>query len=164
MADAAGAFAAGHVVAVIGAGPAGLFAARALGAQGCRVLLLNRDVKPGGLAEYGIFLNKYKMKSGLRRQFQRILTDPRVTYLGNVTVSDRGDLTLGDLRGFGFDALVFAIGAQGITPRTSSTTTTGCRPSASSPSPWAGAWPSWVWAMSWWTSRTTASTSATATR
>ena len=62
----------------MGAGPAGLFAARSLAAQGCRVLLLNRDVKPGGLAEYGIFLNKYKMKNGLRKQFQKILTDPRV--------------------------------------------------------------------------------------
>jgi len=103
----------GHVVAVIGAGPAGLFAARALAARGSRVLLLNRDVKPGGLAEYGIFLNKYKMKSGLRRQFQKILTDPRVTYLGNVTVGDRGALTVDELRGLGFDALVFAIGAQG---------------------------------------------------
>jgi ferredoxin/flavodoxin---NADP+ reductase len=113
MADAAGGHAVGHVVAVIGAGPAGLFAARALAAQGCRVLLLNRDVKPGGLAEYGIFLNKYKMKSGLRRQFQKILTDPRVTYLGNVTVADGGALTVGELRELGFDALVFAIGAQG---------------------------------------------------
>ena len=56
-----------HAVAVVGAGPAGLFAARALAAAGCRVLLLNRDIKPGGLAEYGIFLNKYKMKGGLRR-------------------------------------------------------------------------------------------------
>lgn len=102
-----------HVVAVIGAGPAGLFAARALAAGGCRVLLLNRDIKPGGLAEYGIFLNKYKMKGGLRRQFQKILTDPRVTYLGNVTVAQTGDLTLDDLRASGFDALVFAIGAQG---------------------------------------------------
>ena len=113
MAEAAGGHAVGHVVAVIGAGPAGLFAARALAAQGCRVLLLNRDVKPGGLAEYGIFLNKYKMKTGLRRQFQKILSDPRVTYLGNVTVADGGALTVGDLRALGFDALVFAIGAQG---------------------------------------------------
>jgi ferredoxin--NADP+ reductase len=102
-----------HVVAVVGAGPAGLFAARALAAAGCRVLLLNRDIKPGGLAEYGIFLDKYKMKGGLRRQFQKILTDPRVTYLGNVTVGQSSDLTLDDLRGAGFDALVFAIGAQG---------------------------------------------------
>ncbi|HZP38220.1 MAG TPA: FAD-dependent oxidoreductase [Methylomirabilota bacterium] len=102
-----------HVVAVIGAGPAGLFATRALAAQGCRVILLNRDIKPGGLAEYGIFLNKYKMKGGLRRQFQKILSDPRVTYLGHVTVARNGDLTVEDLAGLGFDALVFAIGAQG---------------------------------------------------
>jgi ferredoxin--NADP+ reductase len=102
-----------HVVAVIGAGPAGLFATRALAGRGCRVVLLNRDVKPGGLAEYGIFLNKYKMKGGLRRQFQKILTDPLVTYLGHVTVAERGDLTIPDLKTLGFDALVFAIGAQG---------------------------------------------------
>jgi ferredoxin--NADP+ reductase len=102
-----------HLVAVIGAGPAGLFATRALAAAGCRVVLLNRDIKPGGLAEYGIFLNKYKMKGGLRRQFQKILSDPLVTYLGHVTVTERGDLTVRDLAGLGFDALVFAIGAQG---------------------------------------------------
>jgi ferredoxin--NADP+ reductase len=102
-----------HLTAVIGAGPAGLFAARALAAAGCRVLLLNRDIKPGGLAEYGIFLNKYKMKSGLRRQFQKILTDPLVTYLGHVTISNGGDLTVSDLAAAGFDALVYAIGAQG---------------------------------------------------
>ena len=47
-----------HLVAVIGAGPAGLFAARALAATGARVVLLNRDIKPGGLAEYGIFLEQ----------------------------------------------------------------------------------------------------------
>src|SRR5262245_64140663 len=102
-----------HVVAVVGAGPAGLFAARALAAGGCRVLLLNRDIKPGGLAEYGIFLDKYKMKGGLRRQFQKILSDPRITYLGHVTVGARGALSLEDLREAGFDAVVFAIGAQG---------------------------------------------------
>jgi ferredoxin--NADP+ reductase len=102
-----------HVVAVIGAGPAGLFATRALSAHRCRVLLLNRDIKPGGLAEYGIFLDKYKMKSGLRRQFQKILSDPRVTYVGNVAIGERSGLTVDALRQLGFDALVFAIGAQG---------------------------------------------------
>jgi ferredoxin--NADP+ reductase len=103
----------GHVVAVVGAGPAGLFATRALAAAGCRVLLLNRDVKPGGLAEYGIFLDKFKMKGGLRRQFQKFLSDPRVTYLGHVPVGPDGPLTVTHLKDFGFDALVFAIGAQG---------------------------------------------------
>jgi ferredoxin--NADP+ reductase len=103
-----------HLVAVVGAGPAGLFAARALAAQGARVVLLNRDIKPGGLAEYGIFLNKYKMKGGLRRQFQKILSDPLVTYLGHVTISNQGgDLSLTELAGMGFDAVVYAIGAQG---------------------------------------------------
>jgi ferredoxin--NADP+ reductase len=102
-----------HLVAVIGAGPAGLFAARALAAAGARVVLLNRDIKPGGLAEYGIFLNKYKMKGGLRRQFQKILTDPLITYLGHVTISKGGDLTVENLSNLGYDALVYAIGAQG---------------------------------------------------
>jgi len=103
----------GHVVAVVGAGPAGLFATRALAAAGCRVLLLNRDIKPGGLAEYGIFLDKYKMKGGLRRQFQKFLSDPLVTYLGHVPVGPDGPLNVTQLKGLGFDALVFAIGAQG---------------------------------------------------
>jgi ferredoxin/flavodoxin---NADP+ reductase len=102
-----------RAVVVVGAGPAGLFAARSLAAAGGRILLLNRDIKPGGLAEYGIFLNKYKMKSGLRSQFQKILTDPKVTYVGHVTVGEGGALTVKDLAGSGFDAIVFAIGAQG---------------------------------------------------
>src|SRR2546428_3570108 len=102
-----------HAVAVVGAGPAGLFATRALAAAGCRVLLLNRDIKPGGLAEYGIFLNKSKMKGGLRRQFSKILTDPRVTYLGHVAVGESGPLSVPALRAAGFDAVVFAHGAQG---------------------------------------------------
>jgi ferredoxin/flavodoxin---NADP+ reductase len=102
-----------HVVAVVGAGPAGLFAARALAAAGCRVLLVNRDIKPGGLAEYGIFLDKYKMKGGLRRQFHKILSDPRVTYLGHVPVGPDGPLSVSQLQRMGFDALVFAHGAQG---------------------------------------------------
>src|SRR5258705_13134580 len=102
-----------HVVAVIGAGPAGLFATRALAAAGCRVLLLNRDIKPGGLAEYGIFLDKYKMKNGLRRQFQKILSDPRVTYLGHVAVGPDGPLTVEQLQRLGFDTLLFPHGSQG---------------------------------------------------
>ena len=36
-------------VAIIGAGPAGLFAARELAEQGVHVTVFNRDIKPGGL-------------------------------------------------------------------------------------------------------------------
>jgi hypothetical protein len=53
------------------------------------------------------------MKGGLRRQFQKILTDPLITYLGHVTISNNGNLTVRDLASRGFDALVYAIGAQG---------------------------------------------------
>ena len=53
-------------VVVIGAGPAGLFAARELANLGMHIVVLNRDIKPGGLAEYGIYPAKHKMKEGLR--------------------------------------------------------------------------------------------------
>lgn len=104
----------GYLVAVVGAGPAGLFAARALADGGCRVVVLNRDIKPGGLAEYGIYFTKHKMKEGLRKQFRDILGSENVDYYGNVTVGDEGaDLALGDLLAFGFDAVLVAAGAQG---------------------------------------------------
>ena len=61
------------VVAIIGAGPAGLFGAYSLVEQGARIVLLNRDIKPGGLAEHGIYYDKYSIKEGLRKQFRKIL-------------------------------------------------------------------------------------------
>jgi ferredoxin--NADP+ reductase len=102
-----------YFVAVIGAGPAGLFGARELANKGARVLLLNRDIKPGGLAEYGIYPNKYTMKSGLRKQFRQILDLPNLDYYGNITVGSKGDLTLDDLRALGVQAILVTVGAQG---------------------------------------------------
>ncbi|MBI2179753.1 MAG: FAD-dependent oxidoreductase [Deltaproteobacteria bacterium] len=102
-----------HLVAVIGAGPAGIYGTRKLTEAGHRVLLINRDIKPGGLAEYGIFLDKEKMKTGLRKQFQRILADGKVSYLGHVTVGEGKSLTLKDLQEIGFSAIVVSAGAQG---------------------------------------------------
>ena len=81
-------------VAVIGAGPAGLFGARELANLGARVVLFNRDIKPGGLAEYGIYPNKHTMKNGLRKQFRQVMDVPNLDYYGNVTIGARGDLTL----------------------------------------------------------------------
>jgi len=102
-----------HFVAVVGAGPAGLFGARELANQGNRVTLFNRDIKPGGLAEYGIYPNKYTMKNGLRKQFRQIMDLPNIDYFGNVTIGEKGDLTLEDLRALGFQAILVTAGAQG---------------------------------------------------
>lgn len=102
-----------HNIAMIGAGPASLYGAAKLAKAGHNVVILNRDIKHGGLAEYGIYLNKYKMKSGLRKMFARILSDERIHYYGNVTVGTQGKVTLEDVQSLGFDAMVVAVGAQG---------------------------------------------------
>jgi ferredoxin/flavodoxin---NADP+ reductase len=100
-------------VAVIGAGPAGLFASRLLAVNDIHVVLLNRDIIPGGLAEYGIYYDKYKMKEGLRKQFQQILDHPMIDYYGNLIVGENGDFSLPELRALGFQALLVTVGAQG---------------------------------------------------
>jgi len=103
-----------YYVAVVGAGPAGMFAARELARNGARVVIFNRDIKPGGLAEYGIYFDKYAMKEGLRTQFKQVLDTPGLSYYGNLIVGNQGgDLTLGDLRSLGFQAILVTVGAQG---------------------------------------------------
>jgi ferredoxin--NADP+ reductase len=101
------------MVAVIGAGPAGLYASRKLAEAGVRVVLFNRDIKPGGLAEYGIYHDKYKMKHGLRAQFRQILALPGIDYFGNVTVCCGGNIVLEDILESGFHAVLVTTGAQG---------------------------------------------------
>ena len=103
----------GYSVAVVGAGPAGLFAARELAEAGVNVALINRDVKPGGLAEYGIYPNKYKMKGGLRKQFRQVMAQPNLHYFGNVSMGQEADLSLDELKAMGFAATVVTVGAQG---------------------------------------------------
>ena len=102
-----------YFVAVVGAGPAGLFGARELANAGARVVLFNRDLKPGGLAEYGIYPAKHTMKEGLRKQFRGVLDNPNIDYYGNVTIGAQGDLSLDDLRALGFQAVLVTAGAQG---------------------------------------------------
>jgi ferredoxin--NADP+ reductase len=100
-------------VAVVGGGPAGLFAARELAQAGAQVALLNRDIKAGGLAEYGIYPNKLKMKDGLRKQFRQTLDIPNLHYFGNLSIGLDHELSLPELHSLGFDAVVVTVGAQG---------------------------------------------------
>jgi ferredoxin--NADP+ reductase len=102
-----------HLVTVIGAGPAGMYASRELALAGETVVLLNRDIKPGGLAEYGIYYDKHKMKEGLRRQFRAILDIPNIHYFGNVSIGHETGFTLDELRAQGVQAILVAVGAQG---------------------------------------------------
>ena len=101
-----------YLVAVIGAGPAGLYAAQYLARHGVQVVLFNKEIKPGGLAEYGIFPDKTKMRKGLQQQFSRILSMPMVHYMGNVSIGQNGDYRLDQLRQAGFQAFMVTTGAQ----------------------------------------------------
>jgi ferredoxin--NADP+ reductase len=100
-------------VAIIGAGPAGIFAAKELVKNGIDVHLINRDIKPGGLAEYGIYPDKHKMKEGLRKQFASCIDASEVTYYGNILVGSNGHMKIDEIRKAGFDAILATIGAQG---------------------------------------------------
>jgi ferredoxin--NADP+ reductase len=102
-----------HQIVVVGAGPAGLYAARELAVAGVGVALINRDIKPGGLAEYGIYPDKLKMKDGLRAQFRQILTQKAIKYYGNISVGVHSDLRLNEFRDMGFQAILVTVGAQG---------------------------------------------------
>jgi len=100
-------------VFVVGAGPAGMFAARQLALAGYETFIFNRDIRPGGLAQYGIYPVKTKMKTGLRKQFAQTLALPNVHYFGNVQIGAAYDLSLADLETMRPAAIVFACGAQG---------------------------------------------------
>lgn len=102
-----------HVIIVAGAGPAGMAVAAALGKAGHEIIILNRDIKFGGLAEYGIFPSKLKLRGGLRKQYWELLEQPHVHYFGNVSIGKGKDLTVEDVRALGASAVIFSIGAQG---------------------------------------------------
>ncbi|HYM89283.1 MAG TPA: FAD-dependent oxidoreductase [Nitrospiraceae bacterium] len=102
-----------HVIIVAGAGPAGMAVAASLAKAGHEIIILNRDIKFGGLAEYGIFPSKLKLRGGLKKQYWELLERPNVHYFGNVSIGKGKDLTVEEVRNLGASAVVFSIGAQG---------------------------------------------------
>ena len=98
-------------IAIIGAGPAGLYAAEALLKQRDIVLkidLFNHFPTPFGLVRYGVAPDHQSIKA-VTRVFDRVLADPRVRFFGNVTYG--ADIHHQDLKQF-YDQIIYAIGAQ----------------------------------------------------
>ena len=98
-------------VAVVGAGPAGMYVADALTYQKqlpARVDVFDRMPTPFGLLRYGVAPDHLKMKS-LARSLQRTLNDERVRFFGNVNVGS--DVTVDELRS-AYHAVVYSFGAS----------------------------------------------------
>ncbi len=97
-------------VAIIGAGPAGFFAADALIKQSdvaVRVDIFNRLPTPYGLVRDGVAPDHQEIKA-VTRAFDRVAADPRVRYFGNVTFGR--DVHRTDLREL-YHQVVYAVGA-----------------------------------------------------
>jgi ferredoxin--NADP+ reductase len=99
-------------VAVVGAGPAGIYTADALTfdqQRNVRVDILERLPTPFGLLRYGVAPDHFKMKS-LEKVLQRVLDRPAIRFFGNVNFGV--DIARGDLLEL-YDAIVYAPGAAG---------------------------------------------------
>lgn len=96
-------------VAVVGAGPAGVYAAEALLRYGGEVLVdvLDGLPAPYGLVRYGVAPDHPRTQS-IGDALATVLSRPEVRFRGNVQVGT--DLTLDDLRDH-YDAVVVAVGA-----------------------------------------------------
>ncbi|MCP2013645.1 ferredoxin--NADP+ reductase [Deinococcus sp. HSC-46F16] len=98
-------------VAVIGSGPSGIYAAEALTKQTAlpvEVDVFDRLPTPYGLVRYGVAPDHLTIKS-VTRAFEKVLSDPRVRFLGNVEFGR--DLTHEEARGL-YDALIYTVGAS----------------------------------------------------
>ncbi|MFX0578475.1 FAD-dependent oxidoreductase [Nocardia nepalensis] len=97
-------------VAIVGTGPAGIYAADALMKSGVEVAidLFERMPAPFGLLRYGVAPDHPRIKA-IVASLHKILDKPQIRLLGNVDVGV--DITVEELRGF-YDAVVFASGAN----------------------------------------------------
>ena len=102
-------------VAIIGAGPAGIYAADALmksdtavSGRGVSIDLFERMPAPFGLIRYGVAPDHPRIK-GIITALHKVLDKPQVRLLGNIDYGT--DITLDDLQSF-YDAVIFSTGAN----------------------------------------------------
>lgn len=96
-------------VAVIGAGPAGLYGADALLKRGAQVDVFERQFAPFGLVRYGVAPDHQKIKK-TQIVFQKILAHPSIRLFANVTVGR--DVSVEELLEH-YDQLLITMGSSG---------------------------------------------------
>ena len=97
-------------VAVIGAGPAGIYAADILANEhpGARIDVFDRLPAPYGLVRYGVAPDHPRIKE-IIKALRRVLSREEIRFIGNVNYG--ADIKLTDLRRH-YDAVIFATGAR----------------------------------------------------
>jgi ferredoxin--NADP+ reductase len=97
-----------HRVAIVGAGPAGFYAADGLlrTQPDLRIDLIDRLPTPFGLVRAGVAPDHQGTKA-IVRQFEKLMAQPDVRFAGNVEIGR--DLSWDDLRA-GYDAVIVATG------------------------------------------------------
>lgn len=102
----------GARVAVVGAGPAGLFAVQSLlaAAPGIGIDVIDRLPTPYGLVRYGVAPDNQKIKSVIRALRAAFDRENSVRFIGNVCFGI--DVSRADLLQL-YDAVIYATGAQG---------------------------------------------------
>lgn len=98
-------------VAVVGAGPAGIYACDLLLKQHpeIHIDLIERMPTPFGLIRYGVAPDHPRIK-GIIQSLTNVLNKPNIRFLGNIDVGKH--ITVEQLREY-YDAVVFATGATG---------------------------------------------------
>jgi ferredoxin--NADP+ reductase len=98
------------VVAIVGAGPAGIYAAEALSQQTdvpVEIAVIDRLPVPFGLVRYGVAPDHFSIRS-IRNTLERTLEKPSVLFYGDVAIGS--DLSISELRE-SVDAVIYAYGA-----------------------------------------------------
>ena len=93
-------------VAVIGAGPAGIYASDLLAKQGVNIDLFEQMPAPFGLIRYGVAPDHPRIK-GIIASLHRVLDTPTIRLLGNIHIGE--DITIAQLHEY-YDAVLLATG------------------------------------------------------
>jgi len=97
-----------RLVAVIGAGPAGLAVAEQLAAKGHRITLFDAWSEPGGVLLYGI--PNFKMRKEILQEYLEHLWKMGIKFVGNTYVGR--DITIDELFEDGYHAVFLGHGAS----------------------------------------------------